>query len=263
MRILFIGDIVGHPGREAIFKLLPDLKTEHSPDFIIANGENVSHGKGINLRHYNELKEAGIDFFTSGNHIWRQQEMFEIMDKPDTDLIRPANYPKGNPGRGYRLIEGPLMKKLLIINLQGRVFVHEDLDCPFRKLDQILQETASEKPDYILVDFHAEATSEKTCFGLHADGRVHAVLGTHTHVQTADERLLPEGTAYITDVGFVGLRDSAIGVDAEPVIKQFINQMPVKFTITEGSPVRLNAVIIDFEKGKAQSIKRLSMDISS
>lgn len=259
MRILFIGDIVGRPGREAITKNFPQIKKDFSPDLIIANGENASHGKGLNLEHYHELKKAGIDFFTSGNHIWRQQDIFEIMDKPQADIIRPANYPKENPGRGYQIISGPLMKKILIISLQGRVFMSDDLDCPFRKLDEILKETALERPDYILVDFHAEATSEKTCFGLYADGRVHAVIGTHTHVQTADERILPQGTAYITDVGFVGLRDSAIGVDSEPVIKNFISQMPVKYSITEGSPVTLNAVIIDFDHGQATHIQRLTI----
>lgn len=257
MRILFIGDIVGRPGREAIKKNLPQIKKDYSPDLIIANGENASHGKGLNFEHYQELKKTGIDFFTSGNHIWRQQDIFEVMDKPQTDIIRPANYPKENPGRGYQVIEGPLMKKILIINLQGRVFIPDDLDCPFRKLDEILKETTHERPDYILVDFHAEATSEKTCFGLYADGRVNAVIGTHTHVQTADERLLPKGTAYITDVGFVGLRDSAIGIDSEPVIKNFISQMPVKFSITEGSPITLNAVIIDLDHGQATNIQRL------
>jgi len=262
MRILFLGDIVGRPGREAVKKILPELKKKHSPNLIMANAENVSHGKGMNMRHYQELKKIGIDFFTSGNHIWRQHDLFELMDSPDTDILRPANYSKENPGRGYRIFEGPLMKKILIINLQGRVFVKDDLDCPFRKLDQILEETQKENLDCVLVDFHAEATSEKVCFGLYADGRVAAVLGTHTHIQTADERILPEGTAYITDVGSVGLKDSAIGIDPEPVIKQFLTQMPVKHTITEGSPVTLNAVIIDCEKGKAVSIERINQDVS-
>jgi 2',3'-cyclic-nucleotide 2'-phosphodiesterase len=257
MRILFIGDIVGRPGRGAIKKLLPQIREEHSPDLIIANGENVSHGKGINMRHYLEMKKEGIDFFTSGNHIWRQHDIFEIMDKPDTDVIRPANYPKENPGRGYQIIEGPLMKKILIINLQGRVFISDDLECPFRAFDKIIEETAQEKPDYVFVDFHAEATSEKTCFGLYVDGRAHAVVGTHTHVQTSDERLLPQGTAYITDAGFVGLTNSAIGIDPEPVIKQFVSQMPVKHEITEGSPTTLNGVIIDLESGQATNIKRI------
>lgn len=248
---------MGRPGREAVKKLLPAIKDEHSPHFIIANAENVSHGKGMNSRHYEELKKAGIDFFTSGNHIWQQHNIFEIMDKSETDILRPANYPKGNPGRGYRIVEGPLMKKILIINLQGRVFVKDDLDCPFRKLDEILEETQSEDLDYIFVDFHAEATSEKICLGLYADGRVSAIIGTHTHVMTADERLLPKGTAYITDAGFVGLTNSALGIDPEPVIKQFLTQMPVKHTITEDSPVTLNAVIIDCEKRGATSIKRI------
>lgn len=262
MRILFIGDIVGKPGREATIKLLPQLKKEFQPQFIIANGENISHGKGLIPDHADQLHQAGIDFFTSGNHIWKQSEIFERMDRPDTRIIRPANFPAGNPGRGYQMVQTGLLKKILIINLLGRVFVKENTDCPFKALDKILQETAHEQPDVIFVDFHAEATSEKMCFGLYAAERVSAVVGTHTHVPTADETILKAHTAYISDVGYVGLKDSAIGIDPEPIIKEFLTQMPVKHEITFGGPVMFNAVAIDFQAGRATSIQRIQREVT-
>src|SRR3989338_7164287 len=178
MKLLFIGDIVGRPGRDAVKQLLPALKKEFAPDLIIANGENVSGGKGLTAEHAHELKKAGIDFFTSGNHIWKQSSIFAVMDQKDTFVIRPANYPDSNPGHGYQIVETDMMKRILIINLQGRVFVKEDTDCPFRTLDRILKETAHETLEAIFVDFHAEATSEKVCFGLYAAERgVSAVVG--------------------------------------------------------------------------------------
>ena len=262
MKIIFIGDIVGRPGRDATIKLLPKLKKEFSPDLIIANGENVSQGKGLNAVHAKELHEAGIDFFTSGNHIWKQSDIFKVMDSKNPLVIRPANYPDSNPGRGYHIVQTDMMKRVLVINLQGRVFVKEDTDCPFKKLDEILKENKNEQLDAIFVDFHAEATSEKACFGLYAAERVSAVVGTHTHVPTADETILKDHTAYITDVGSVGLKHSAIGIDAEPIIQNFLTQMPVKHTITPGGPVIFNAVIIDIEGGKATSIQRIQREVT-
>lgn len=262
MKILFIGDIVGRPGRDAVKKLIPDLKKEFGPDIIIANGENVSGGKGLSAEHAHELKQAGIDFFTTGNHIWKQSSIFSVMDQKDTFVIRPGNYPDSNPGRGYQIYETDMMKRVLIINLQGRVFVKEDTDCPFRALDRILQETAHEKLEAIFLDFHAEATSEKICLGLYAAERgVTAMVGTHTHIPTADERILKGTMAYISDVGYVGLKDSAIGVDPEPIIKHFLTQMPVKHTITPGGPVEFNSVIIELGSGKATSIQRIQRTI--
>lgn len=262
MRILFIGDIVGKPGREATLKLLPELKQEFHPDLVIANGENLSGGKGINRQHAELMHRGGIDFFTTGNHVWRQTDIFEWMDRKDTTIIRPANYPDDNPGRGYQIFQTSLMKKVLIINLQGRVFLREHTDCPFRTLDRILNLTAGEKPDAIFVDFHAEATSEKMCLGLYAAGRVTVVVGTHTHVPTADETLIKDHTAYITDVGSVGLKHSAIGIDAEPIIKQFLTQMPVKHEITFGGPVVFNAVLIETDGGRATSIARILREVT-
>ncbi|MDP2624897.1 MAG: TIGR00282 family metallophosphoesterase [Candidatus Peregrinibacteria bacterium] len=270
MKILFIGDIIGKPGREATAKILPDLKRELKVSFVIANGENLSQGKGINTRHAQEMQKIGIDFFTTGNHVWRQSDIFPIMDKPDTFVIRPANYPDSNPGRGYQIVQTDMMKKILIINLQGRVFVREDTDCPFRKLDQILEETKSEKPEVIFIDFHAEATSEKVCLGLYAADAaerlgvtVGALVGTHTHVPTADETILYDQTAYITDAGSVGLKNSAIGVDPESVIKNFLTQMPVKHTITPGGPVIFNSVLITFEGGRATAIERVQREVKT
>lgn len=258
MKILFIGDIVGRPGRDAIKKILPELKKEFAPDFVIANGENVSGGKGLKADHAHELRAMGIDFFTTGNHIWKETSIFELMDQKDTFVIRPANYPSTNPGRGYQIVETDMMKRILIINLQGRVFMKEDTDCPFKALDRILQETTHEELAATFVDFHAEATSEKICFGLYAAERgVSVVVGTHTHVPTADERIFPEGTAYISDVGFVGMQNSAIGIDAPPIIKHFLTQMPARHTITPGGPVEFNSVLIELSSGKATSIQRI------
>ncbi|HCW32525.1 MAG: hypothetical protein UT55_C0009G0009 [Candidatus Peregrinibacteria bacterium GW2011_GWE2_39_6] len=261
MRLLFIGDIVGQPGREATIKILPKLKKDLRINFTIANGENVTHGKGLNTTHAHELHQAGIDFFTSGNHIWNHPPVFELMNAKNPFIIRPANYPDSNPGMGYSIVKTAQLEKILIINLMGRVFMKQDLDCPFRTLDKILKKTVGERPDVILVDFHAEATSEKMCFGLYATNRVGAVIGTHTHIQTADETILKNHTAYITDVGFVGLSQSAIGVNAQPIIEQFLSQMPTKHEITFGDPATFNAVFLEFRNGKATKIERITKEI--
>ena len=210
MKVIFIGDIVGRPGRDATKKLLPKLKKDYKPDFIIANGENVSGGKGISSDHLDDLHKAGIDFFTSGNHIWQQKDILTRMDERDPLVIRPANFPPMNPGKGWRILQTALLKRLLVINLQGRVFMHKDYDCPFRIVDKILMETAHEHLDGVFVDFHAEATSEKVSLGHYLDGRVSMVVGTHTHVPTADARIMPKGTGYLTDVGMVGLKESIL-----------------------------------------------------
>lgn len=260
MRILFLGDIVGKPGREAVKKLLPGLKKKYFPDFILTNGENLSHGKGMNASHLKELTSAGIDFFTSGNHIWAQKDIFPILNDSDSPIIRPANYPDSNPGFGWKIVRVK-KTKILIINLMGRVFMRQHFDCPFRTFDKILKKTKKEKPNLVLVDFHAEATSEKICFALYVKGRAHAVIGTHTHVQTADEMILDRKTAYITDVGFVGLKNSAIGIDVEPMIQNFLSQMPVKHTLAAHGTVTLNGVVIDFKKGRATHIERVLQEV--
>ncbi len=259
------------PGREATKKILPALKDEFNFDLAIANGENLSEGNGMTLKHAEAMHLSGIDYFTSGNHIWKQKEVIQLLDSPSPYVLRPDNFPQGNPGRGWVWVESPSGEKnerLLIINLQGRVFMKEHTNCPFRALDRILAEAKPKKNDAIFVDFHAEATSEKACLGLYAAGlsapsgaQVSAVVGTHTHVPTADERLLKEHTAYITDVGCVGLKDSAIGIDPEPIIEHFLTQRPTRHTVKGGGPVVFNAVIIDIEKGRGTHIERVSREI--
>ena len=191
------------------------MRKKEKIDYIIANAENLAHGKGINKKSLDEMRDAGVDFFTSGNHIWAKREGLGLLEGEESLVIRPANYPSNTPGRGYAL--ATLGKnRILMINLMGRVFMKESLDCPFRTLDSILAQTGSEDLSAIIIDFHGEATSEKNCLGLYADGRVSAVVGTHTHIPTADNRVLPKGTAYSSDIGMVGLRDSSIGIDAGP-----------------------------------------------
>ena len=258
MKILFVGDIVGRPGRNATKELLPKLKEKYSPDVIIANGENVCHGRGISEETIKELQGAGITFFTSGNHVYANKQGLAKLDDKKFPVIRPANFPPGNPGRGYQVIETAKMQKILVINLIGRVFMRQNYDCPFRTTDAILEEHKTEQIDAVLVDMHCEATSEKIALGHYLDGRVSAVIGTHTHVPTADAAILSEGTAYITDVGMVGVEDSVIGVEKEPIIKGFLTQMPFKYEIADG-PTIFAAVYIEIDDTtkKADKIEQI------
>jgi hypothetical protein len=248
MKILFIGDIFARPGREVIRKILPQVKKQYSPDFIIANAENTTHGNGFSPETIAELQKVGVNFFTLGDHAWGNHDGVLKIDDPKFPVIRPANYPPKNvPGRGYAIVDGPMMTKILIINLMGRVFMKRDFDCPFRALDSILEQTRHENFSAIIVDFHAEATSEKYALGFYADGRVSAVLGTHTHVPTKDLRILEGGTAFISDVGMTGPLDSVIGVKKEIIIRSFLTQMPVKHEPeTEGKMV-FNAVLLELD----------------
>ena len=251
MRILMIGDIIGKPGRRAVRSLLPGLRQEHGIDLVIANGENTAGGFGLTLETAYELLESGVDILTSGNHIWDQKEIIPHMDE-GLPLLRPANYPEA-PGRGH-LVHGEVM----VINLMGRVFM-PTLDCPFRTASRLLKETEAEgAPKAVIVDFHAEATSEKQAMGWYLDGRVSAVLGTHTHVGTIDARILPKGTACLTDVGMTGPVDSVIGSDSGAVLQRFLTGMPQRLSVASG-PVMMNSVLveIDTESGKALSIERL------
>jgi len=247
MQILFIGDIVGKPGREAIATLIPDLQKDFSFDLVIANAENASGGRGLTK----ELYDYGIHFLTMGNHVWDQKEILKYIDD-EKKLIRPANYPIGAPGKGY----GFVMRngiKTGIINLSGRIFL-APLENPFSMVIQIINKIAAETP-VILVDFHAEATSEKVAMGWFLNGKASAVLGTHTHIQTADARILDKGTAYITDVGMTGPKDSVLGVKKEIIINSFITQMPAKFEVATGT-VQINAVVLDIDEntGKTRQI---------
>lgn len=260
MKLLFIGDIFGRPGRDTVRKVLPEVIDEFAPDIVIANAENLAHGNGITPESINEMRSAGVDFFTSGNHIWGNQAGVLKLEDPTFPVIRPANYPSANtPGEGYKIVEDGKGHRILVINLMGEVFMKQHIDSPFKTIDEILEETAKENVDAIIVDFHAETTAEKYAFGFYVDGRVSAVLGTHTHVSTTDARIFENGTAYISDVGMVGSYDSVIGVNKEVIIKKFLTQMPAKHTPeTEGTMI-FNAVILelDEETKKALDIKHI------
>lgn len=255
MKILFIGDIIGKLGRNATAQVLPEIKKEHQPDLIIANGENSAHGYGITEKVYKELTDMGIEAITMGNHIWDKKELIKNINKLPL-VVRPANYPEGVPGKGHLIIEKG-GRKVAIANLSGRTFMHP-LDCPFKAIEKLLPKL-EDKSDIILVDIHAEATSEKSAMGYFLDGKVSAVVGTHTHVMTADERVLPGGTAYISDIGMVGAQDSIIGMNKEQILKRFTTQMPEKFEPTETWPAVFNAVLLKINNstGKAQEIKRI------
>ncbi len=252
MRILFLADIVGRTGRNAVAKALPEWRERYAPDVVLANGENAAGGKGITPEIMNDLAQLGIHAFTSGNHIWDKKEIYNALNT-DLRIVRPANYSPLAPGRGYTVLE-VLDKRLAIISLAGRVFM-ENADCPFRKFDEI---HAQLETPFVFVDFHGEATSEKACFGYYVDGRASAVVGTHTHVQTADERILPKGTAYITDAGMCGALHSSIGMELEPSIQRFLTGMPAKSDVAKGVAV-VCAVLIDLDRtaGKALGIQRL------
>lgn len=242
MNILFIGDVVGRPGRNHLSKNLQRLVKENDISFIIVNGENSAGGVGITRSTYEEFLGMGIDVVTLGNHSWAKKEIFEFIEESDR-LVRPANYPKGTPGRGYRIAEKD-GRRIAVVNLCGRVYM-DCIECPFRTADNILEDLKG-KADIIIVDFHAEATSEKLAMGWYLDGKVKAVLGTHTHVQTSDERVLPGGTAYITDVGMTGPRDSILGVEKDTVIKKFISGLPARFEVASGETI-LGAVRIELD----------------
>jgi len=256
MKILFFGDIVGRPGREGVAKIMPTLKKKYNPDVVGANVENLAHGHGISKETISEITEAGVDFFTSGNHIWEGKDSKELLSDKKLYLARPANYPPAAPGKGFYTVQ-VATRRLLVVNLMGRVFMKMQIDCPLRKTDEILRELEDEKFDAIFVDFHAETTSEKRVLGFYLDGRISAMVGTHTHVPTADEQVLPKGTGYITDVGMCGVKDSSIGVDKDIMIKELLTQVPQKKEIAEGA-VEIGAVLFDIGKdGKCKKVKRI------
>ena len=259
MRLLFIGDIVGRPGRDLVKQGLPSLVDHHSIDLVIANAENSAAGFGITREIGDQLLEAGIDVMTSGNHIWDRKEALGYIGT-EPRLLRPANYPAGVPGNGSYLAHAKNGQSVGVINAMGRVFML-NIDDPFAVVLREI-EVLRARTRIIFVDFHAEATSEKTAMGWHLDGKVTAVIGTHTHVQTADERILPKGTAYLTDVGMTGPHDSIIGVEIEAALGRFLNALPARFETATANP-RLNAVIIeaDDQTGKATDIERLSYSL--
>jgi len=255
MLVLAIGDIIGKPGRQAVKELLPGLKQQHRVDLVIANAENVAGGIGLTPATAEELLRAGVDVLTSGNHIWAQKEIIPYLDSK-MPVLRPLNYPPGVPGRGYLVFNN----RVVVVNLIGRTFIG-NFDCPFRAMDKLLAEL---EPRYkvIIIDFHAEATSEKMALGRYLDGRVSAVLGTHTHVGTIDAQLLPKGTAYVTDIGMTGPIDSVIGDDAEAVIRRFLSIIPHRLSVGKGR-VMLNAILVrvDDKSGRAAGIERIYQEV--
>ena len=259
MKILFISDIVSKNARTALAQILPELKQVCDIDFTIANGEHLSDRVGVEEKIVHEMIEAGIDFFTTGNHIWRKKEFASKIDSLNLPLIRPANYLEGTPGEGYKVVETNF-GKLLIINLLGQHEIKAVVGSPFITADKIIEEHQDCK--YIFVDFHAEMSSEKVALGRYLDGKVSAVVGTHTHVPTADQRVLKGGTAVISDVGFTGPMESILGVREDIIFNTFITSMPQKFELADG-PIQLNAVVIDLGyDGKAKSIERVDRVIN-
>ncbi len=264
MKVLFFGDIVGQPGRAALKKILPELKKEFEPDLVLANGENIAHGQGLTRKSVEEAFEAGVDWLSGGDHVFVLKEGADILGEKKLPVLRPFNWPGDVPGRGYEIITIG-SQRILLVSLMGRVFMKQDFDDPFQKTKELLEdfslkgrEQGSQPVDAIIIDFHAEATSEKAALAWFLDGRISALLGTHTHVPTADEKILPKGTAFISDIGMVGAKDSILGMDKEIVIKRFLTQRMFKFEVAEGS-VEVNGVLLtlDGKTGLAQNIERI------
>jgi hypothetical protein len=262
MKIIFFGDVVGRPGRAALRQLIPEIKKQYSPDAIICNGENLAHGKGITEKTLQATIDAGVDVVTSGNHIFKKNEGIEILKQNKYPVIRPANYPPHTPGKGYiNLNIGT--ENLMVINITGQVFFRENFDSPFRILDEILDTKEAKNANAIIVDAHTEVTSEIKALGYYLDGRVTACLGTHTHVPTADSRILVKKTAYISDVGMVGIKDSVLGVRKDEVLEKFLTQMPTKFEIEDNGLCEVSGVYIESEESsiKAKKIESIYREI--
>lgn len=257
MNVLMIGDIVAKPGRKVVEMFLPRLIQEHHLDFVVANAENVAHGFGVTPETADELMRTGVDVLTSGNHIWDKKEIIEYM-KTDARLLRPANYPKTVPGKGHIIVKSRSGLKVGVINLQGRIFMGPSED-PFSIGMHLVDQLRKETP-IILVDMHGEASSEKQAMGWFLDGKVSAVCGSHTHVPTADQRVLPAGTAYVTDIGMTGPYDSIIGVEREQIIQKFLDQMPTRFEPAKENPIlQCMLISVDETTGHANSIQRITV----
>ncbi len=257
LNVLLIGDVVGKLGRRTVTAVLPELRKERGLDLVIVNGENTAGGRGLTPGKADELFRAGVDVITSGNHIWENREIYPMLEDPAAPVIRPMNYPEGVPGRGVHIHGG-----VAILNAMGRTFMGVSIDDPFRAVDRALKDL----PDcrVRILDFHAEATSEKIALAYYLDGRVSAVVGTHTHVPTSDTRILPNGTAYVTDLGMVGALHSVLGMDTERVIERFLTQLPNRFDPVEKGPAVFNSVLIaiDEETGRALSIERVDREVA-
>ncbi|MGM9924057.1 MAG: TIGR00282 family metallophosphoesterase [Bacillus sp. (in: firmicutes)] len=258
MKLLFIGDVVGSPGRDMVQQYLPKLKDKYKPHIVVVNGENAAAGRGITEKIYRQFLEWGANAVTLGNHVWDHKEIFEFIDDAK-NIVRPANFPEGAPGTGLTYIRWNAIQ-VAVINLQGRVFM-PPLDCPFAVAEKLVEEARKVTP-LIFVDFHAEATSEKQAMGWFLDGKVSAVVGTHTHVQTADQRILPKGTAYLSDVGMTGPYDGILGMTREPIIQRFLNSMPARHTVPKDGRAQLSAVLIDIDEktGTARKIDTIQIN---
>jgi 2',3'-cyclic-nucleotide 2'-phosphodiesterase len=254
IKILFFGDIFGKIGRQGVIKILPKLKKQYQPDLIIANVENLAHGRGLTKKTIEEMQAAGLDFFTSGNHVWDKHDGTEILEQEDSPLIRPANYPSGTAGRGEKILKVG-QNNLLVVNLIGRVFFKEEYEDPFKTIDKILDQYHNEKFAGIIIDIHAEATSEKKALYYFLDGRVSAVLGTHTHIQTADEQISSQGTAFIADLGMTGPQDSVIGLDKDTIISNFISGTTQSAEVPEQGPCQINGVYLEINPQSAETVK--------
>ena len=259
MKILCLGDIVGRPGREAVQWALPRIKKEQGIDFVIANSENASGGSGLIPKNADEILSFGVDVMTMGDHVWDKQEIFPYLQDHQQKIIRPANFPDGVPGAGWTIVTAANGVNVGVINLLGRTFMRYNVLCPFRALDEIVAKV-KEQASVIIVDMHAETTSEKVAMGHYADGRVSLVYGTHTHIQTADEKILPQGTAYITDLGMSGPYDSVIGQEKTKIITRFLTSMPHKFEVAQSTGTVHGVIIsVDPKTGRAGTITRLQM----
>lgn len=256
MKVLAVGDTVGEPGRKILETFIPRLREEEGIDFVVVNGENIAGGSGLTPQTSRELFRSGVDCIMSGDHIWDKKEILEIIDQ-DERILRPLNYPNGVPGRGATVLRSPKGLPVGVVNVIGRVFMREHFNCPFKAAEEAVSRLRKETP-VILVDIHAEATSEKIAMGWHLDGKVSAIFGTHTHIQTADEKILPKGTAYITDLGMTGSYDSVLGRDIRQVLERFLTQMPRRLEVATDN-VQLHGAIfeIDEETGLALSVRRI------
>ncbi len=262
LKILFIGDISSAIARKALVKTVPKLKKQYKSDFVIANADNLAHGKGVTEKSLLEIHNAGVNFFTCGNHAFKKEDPNKIIANKKVEFIIPENMADTKTGNGYKIINVG-KNKVGIINLLGRTFVKEgsDAKCPFRTFDEIYKKIKN-KADFIIIDFHTETTSEKIAFGFYANGKAHAVLGTHTHVQTNDAQILNKGTIYITDVGMVGAKDSVIGVNKENIIEKFLTDSKIVFEFPETGIVRINAVLLNLDKNmKNSTIKLINKEV--
>jgi len=256
VKLLFVGDVFGRPGRSALLEWLPGYRAEQGIDFVVVNGENAANGAGITSKIARKLLDDGVDVLTTGNHVWRQREVFAFLAE-DERIVRPANYPPASPGRGLTVRPAADGTPVAVVDLAGDLYMGSGLS-PFRLVDRLVDEAHAQAAT-VIVDLHAEATSEKVAMGHYLDGRVTAVVGTHTHVQTSDARVLPGGTAYITDVGMTGPLESVIGVRTDIIVQRFVTGMPQRFEVEENGPVRLDAVVIAAEGGAATAIEALDL----